>query len=73
MIANPPALTPTAAVERLGAAAAAPLIEATDLRKRFGQTEALRGMTSRWQPARSSRSWARAARASRRCSIAWPG
>jgi putative ABC transport system ATP-binding protein len=46
MIAHPPVL-PTSAVTALAAGVAAdraPLIEATDLRKRFGQTEALRGI-----------------------------
>ena len=46
MIAHPPVL-PTSAATALAAGVAAdraPLIEATDLRKRFGQTEALRGI-----------------------------
>ena len=46
MLANPPVLpAPTGAAARAGVVAdRAPLIEATDLRKRFGQTEALRGI-----------------------------
>ena len=46
MIANPPVLpAPAAAAHASGVEAdRAPLIEATDLRKRFGQTEALRGI-----------------------------